>query len=71
MYNIEDPILSLKKDPPKKSTYKENVIIKISTFHENELKNQAKNNSKMLYLNINLLSLRVRPHPCRNKIFYN
>ena len=69
IYNIEDPILSLKKDPPKKSTYKENVMIKISTFHENELKNQAKNNSKMLYLNINLLSLRGRHHPCLNNIF--
>ena len=42
MYNIEDPILSLKKDPPKKSTYKENVMIKISTFHENELKIKQK-----------------------------
>ena len=59
MYNFEDPLSSLQKEPPKKSNYKEEIMIKtkITTFHEKELKNKAQTNDLMKYLNVSLSSL--------------
>ena len=43
-------------------------MTKISAFHEQELKQAAKSNCKMNFLNVNLLSLRGRHHPCLSNI---
>ena len=45
MYGLDDPFHCLTKDPPTKSSFKENVLIKITAFHERELKRAALNNS--------------------------
>ena len=68
MYGLEDPLTSLSKNPPSKNTYKEVIMTKISAFHEKELKNQALKNSQMVYLNVNLSSLRGKSHPCLSNV---
>ena len=62
-YDIEDPLLSLNRDPPEKSQYKELIKTKICAYHEKSLRLLAENNSKMTYLNVSLTSLRGRHHP--------
>ena len=68
MYGLEDPLQSLSKNPPSKQVYKETVITKISAFHEKELKIQASKNSQMVYLNVNLCSLRGKNHPSLSNV---
>ena len=62
-YGLLDPLEYLKKDPPSKSEFKENVLTKICAHHERSLRALADNNSKMLYLNVSLTGLRGRHHP--------
>ena len=64
MYNLEDPVSSLQRDPPTKSNYKEEIVTKITVFHEKELKNKAQTNDLMQYMNVSLSSLKGRHHPC-------
>ena len=61
-YGLEDPLNCLKKDPPSKSIYKETIRTKITAYYELELRESAKTNSRMQYFNVNLLSLRGKPH---------
>ena len=68
MYKLEDPLSSLQKTPPTKSSYKELILTKITSFHEKELKIKAEKNSKMKYMNVSLSSLRGRYHPCLRNI---
>ena len=63
MYNLEDPLSCLLKDPPSKSSFKELVITRITAFHENELRRKAAGNSQMEHLNVSLTGLRGRHHP--------
>ncbi len=63
MYGLEDPLQSILKDPPTKAFFKEQVLTKITAFHENKLRKSALNNSKMLYFNVNICNLRGRYHP--------
>ena len=63
MYVIEDPLSMLSRDPPSKSVFKNNVKSTITAFHENELRNKAKMNSSMKYLNPSVLGLNGRHHP--------
>ena len=63
MYQLEDPLSCIQKLPPPKSTYKELINTKITSFHEKEMKVKAENNSLMQYMNANLYSLRGRVHP--------
>ena len=62
-YGLQDPLLCLRKDTPKKSFYKEEVMTKICAYYENSLRGHAATNSKMLYLNVSLSGLRGRAHP--------
>ena len=68
MYQMEDPLSCLRRDPPLKSTYKEYVMTKISSFHERELRDMAYENSCMTYFNVSLLGLRGRLHPAIKNI---
>ena len=63
MYEMEDPLTCLNMDAPDKSSYKKYVSDKITSFHERELRTAAANNSKMIYLNVNLYGLTGRSHP--------
>ena len=68
MYNLEDPLSCLLRDPPPKSQYKETVMTKISAFHEKELRSLAITNSKMRYFNVSLIGLRGKHHPSLTNI---
>ena len=63
MYELEDPLSCLRKDPPEKSHYKETVLTKITAYHENKLRISAADNSLMTYLNVSTIGLRGRHHP--------
>ena len=68
MYKIEDPLLSIQKQPPTKANYKELIITKITSFHEKELKMKAQKNSLMQYMNVSLSNLRGRHHPSLSNV---
>ena len=63
MYGLKDPLQCLSSDPPPKSIFKEQVLTKITSFHERELREAAAANSQMRYLNVSVLGLRGRLHP--------
>ena len=67
-YNIEDPLQCLKRDPPKKSLYKGQIITKICKFHESSLKKLAKENSRMQFFNVSLFVLRGCFYPALHNI---
>ena len=62
-YEMEDPFVSLCKDPPSKSAYKELVATKITAHYERTLRQTASTNSHMEYLNVSTIGLRGRHHP--------
>ena len=62
-YGLPDPLQCLRLDAPVKSEYKENILTKISAYYEKSLRENAANNSKMLFLNVSLSGLRGRHHP--------
>ena len=67
-YNMEDPFMSLCKDPPSRAEYKELVATKIAAFYEKKLSKEALKNSLMSYLNVSTLGLRGRHHPAIMKM---
>ena len=62
-YEMEDPFVSLCKDPPSKSAYKQLVATKITAHYERTLRQTASTNSHMEYLNVSTVGLRGRHHP--------
>ena len=62
-YGLENPFVSLCKDPPNKSEYKELITTKITVYFENELRQLASTNTCMEYLNVSAFGLRGRHHP--------
>jgi hypothetical protein len=62
-YGLSDPLVCLNSDPPEKSTYKELVLTKITSFYERELRENSLTNSCMSYLNVSVTGLRGRHHP--------
>ena len=64
MYQLEDPLSCLQRDAPDKSVFKETVMTKITAFHEKELRIKAQKNEYMKYLNVSLIGLRGKHHPC-------
>ena len=67
-YGIQDPLSLLQKPPPAKNSWKRDVEIAITTFYENKLREDAENNSKMAWFNINLIGLAGKPHPILKNI---
>ena len=63
MYDIEDPIVTLGRNPPTKSEYSRYILTKITVYHEKQLRRKGDKNSKMNYLNIAIKGLNGRPHP--------
>ena len=68
MYNMEDPLTLLLRDPPRKSEFKEYITTKIVCYHENELRKYASESESMKYLNTSLFSLRGKPHPAISNV---
>ena len=62
-YQLPNPLDLLKTPPWPKEQWSSFVKTKITIWHENFLRSLAKENSKMCYLNTDLLGLSGRPHP--------
>ena len=62
-YQMEDPFVSLCKDPPSRTVYKEMVATRITVYYEQKLRQAAATNSQMEYLNVSTTGLRGRHHP--------
>ena len=67
-YNLNDPLECLLTDAPSKSSFKELILTKISAHYEKDLRNKAKENSRMNFLNVSLMSLRGRCHNALSNI---
>ena len=63
LYGIDDPLDLLKCDTPLKSSFKELVTTKITSYYEKLLRQLARNNSKLGFLNVSVSGLRGRHHP--------
>ena len=68
MYGLEDPLKCLQRDPPQKATFKEHILTRITAFHETELRQKAKTNSNMSFLNVSVSGLRGRRHPALSNL---
>ena len=66
--DLEDPQTLLTRDPPAKSSFKNDVLTRIKAFHENELRSHDDPTNKLKYLNISLLGLSGHHHPALSGI---
>ena len=62
-YSLPDPLNLLKSDSCSKEEWKELIKTNITVEAEKKWRQEAKNNSKMEFLNVDLLGLAGRPHP--------
>ena len=67
-YGLEDPLISLRRDPPPKSVYKEMIATKITVYHENLLRQSAARNDLIKYLNVSTIGLRGPHHPALSNL---
>ena len=67
-YDMWDPLECLNRDPPTKSQYREYVLTKITAYYEKQLRQEAKTNSCMEYLNVGMVGLRGKHHPAITNI---
>ena len=67
-YGLEDPQTLLTRDPPTKSSFKNDVLTRIKAFHEYELRSHDDPSNKLKYLNVSLLGLSGRHHPALSGI---
>ena len=63
MYDLEIFLPNLSDPPPENNIYKANILTKITKYWELKLRKDAQNNSKMKFLNVNLIGLPGRCHP--------
>ena len=69
MYSLPSPLYLLESGPAwPKQQWNNMVKTKILAFHEKRLREKAQNNSKMKYLNVQLLGLSGRAHPALHGI---
>ena len=68
MYDLETFLPNLSDSPPKHNIYKANILTKITKYWESKLRKDAQNNSKMKFLNVNLIGLSGRCHPALSNI---
>ena len=62
-YGLPDPLTWLQSDPLEKSSFKEIINTKISSYFEKELREMATTNSRMKFFNVSIASLRGNVHP--------
>ena len=68
-YGLEDPLACLGRDAPTKSSWKELVATKVTSYFEKTLRISADNNSQMKYLNVTITGLRGRRHPALSNLY--
>ena len=70
-YGLEDPVYIFRKYPPEKSKFKNDVLIRIRSFHEAELRKHASDGEKLKYFNVSILGLSGRCHPALSGLITN
>ena len=70
-YGLEDPLVYLNRDPPTKSSWKELIATRITTYFENKLRTTAQTNNLMEFLNTFSCGLRGRRHPALSNMVTN
>ena len=68
-YNLPSPLSLLRTKPVSKLEWNTMVKTRVISWHENEMRRKASDNSKMKYLNVQILGLSGRPHPALNNIY--
>ena len=68
MYNLPDPLGLLNSQLMPKQSYKTLINTAIIAFHEKKWRVKAKNNSKLVFLNVQVSGLAGRPHPALSGI---
>ena len=67
-YNLPSPLSLIQSTPWPKEAWKLLVKTRITNWYETHLRQQALKNSKMKYLNVQLLGLSGAPHPALQNI---
>ena len=68
-YGLPSPLSLLKSTTPvSKLSWSTLVKTNVTVWHEHHLRRESENNSKMLYLNVDLAGLSGRPHPVLHNI---
>ena len=62
-YELSDPLQYLSQNPMSKIAWKQLITTKITAHYEKHLRSLSEKNSRMEYLNTNLLGLSGRQHP--------
>ena len=62
MYGLPDPLLLMQQPEITKAQWKTLVKVKITAFHEAELRQKAMKSESLKYFNVQLLGLTGRPH---------
>ena len=68
MYNLPDPLTLLKQSPWSKARWRELTLTNVTVHAEKKWRQLASTNSKMTYLNVQLLGLSGKPHPALSNI---
>ena len=62
-YSLPDPLQLMQQPVMSKTEWKSLVVTRVTVFHERELREKARTNNKLEYLNVQALGLTGRPHP--------
>ena len=68
LYNLPDPLLLLSQAPWSKDRWKDHYTCLVRSCHEKNLREMAKNNSKMQWLNVSMTGLSGNSHPILHNI---
>ena len=63
MYQLPDPLALLRTSPWPKQRWKDHTKVAVTSYHESALRQQAAQNTKLQFLNIQTIGLSARPHP--------
>ena len=61
-YQLPDP-LQLLQFPPSKEVWRKDTTVKITAFHEKEMRERAARSNRLKYFNVQLFGLTGKPHP--------
>ena len=61
-YQLPDP-LQLLQFPPSKEVWRKDTTVKITAFHEKDLRERAARSNRLKYFNVQLFGLTGKPHP--------
>ena len=67
-YGLPPPLSLINEQAWSKNAWNDLVKTKVTVYHERKLRAMARTNTKMIYLNVQMLGLSGRPHPALQNI---